>query len=282
MAAAKKSGGGIGGFLFVAFIAAIAYAPALAGVAVVAGIAWLIFASNAKFSVGNNPALVSTGQRGHVDVVSTTRSQIRSRTGKGPWQHTWTIVLMAQPPHAAAFRVPVYRKLGERQSGPSVGQRFSAWFDGSSPTTFHVDWAHAGAPAPAPRVREEDSASVKRAQAYSQTHAKVQPRRIESPASYMPVDSNEPPPMVEADGGWDFDFAARGVDGRARIEDFVENPDDGSVEMALTVMPRGGHPPFRTVISTFVPHDRKFQIAKGHSVRVKVDPRTPGRLMIVS
>lgn len=283
-AAANQKKGGWGGFLLVALIAAIAYAPALAGVAVVAGIAWLIFASNAKFGTGNNPALMHNGQRGHVDVVSATRSQVRSRTGQGPWQHTWTIVLVAQPPQAAAFRVPVYRKLPERQSGPSVGQRLNAWFAPNSPQTFHVDWASAAAPAaaPVPQPRSEDSASVKRAQAYSQAHAKVQPRRVDAPASYVPTDSYEPPRLVQADGGYNFDFMAKGIDGRARIEDFADNADDGSTELALTVMPRGGHPPYRTVVVTYVPYDRKFQIAKGHSVRVRVDPSTPGRLMIVS
>lgn len=281
--AAKKQGGW-GGLIFAGFVAAVVYAPAFAGLAVVAGILWLVFASNAKFGVGNNPALMQTGQRGHVEVLQATRSQVRSRSGKGPWQHTWTIVLMAQPPQSAGFRVPTYRKLPERQPGPAAGERYSAWFDPASPTRFHVDWSFYTAPASTepPRARAEDSASVKRAQAYTQAHAKVQPRRIETPFSYGPVDSNEPPPLVEADGGFDFDFTARGVDGRARIEDFVDNVEDGSTEMALTVMPRGGHAAYRTVVTTYVPYDRKFQIAKGHSVRVRVDPSKPGRLMIVS
>jgi len=309
----QKKNGGWGGLLFVAFIAACAYAPALAGLVVVAGIVWLVFASNAKFNIGNNPALMQSGQRGYVDVVVATRSQARSRTGSGLWQHTWTIALDAQPPQGAGFRVVAYRKLPERAGGPSKGQRFAAWFDKDSPQTFHVDWnafststgqASVQQPAQArveesasvkraqaysqahakdqPEARGEDSASVKRAQAYSQSRANTQPRRVEAPVSYLPVDSNEPPPLVQADGGWDFDFATNGLDGRARIEDYSDNTEDGSTEMALTVMPRGGHPAYRTVIVTYVPYDRKFQIAKGHSVRVKVDPRMPGRLMIVS
>jgi hypothetical protein len=293
-ATAKQKQGSWGGFLFVAFIAAIAYAPWLAGLVVVAGVLWLIFASNAKFRIGNNPALMQSGQRGHVDVAIATRSQVRSRSGNGPWMYTWTIVLEAQPPHSAGYRITTYRKIPEQADGPSVGQRYAAWFDKASPQTFHVDWnvysAQAGSQArgsdgqtsyqPPPQAKVEESASVKRAQAYSQAHAKV--ARVDARASYLPADSNEPPPLVQADGGWDFDFAARGVDGRARIEDFVDNTEDGSTEMALTVMPRGGHAPYRTVVVTYVPYDRKFQIAKGHSVRVKVDPSNPGRLMIVS
>lgn len=280
----QQKKGGWGGLIFAAAVAIFVYAPAFAGVAVVLGILWLVFASNSKFGVGNNPALVQTGQRGHVDVVHATRSQVRSRTGKGPWHHVWTIVLMAQPPHSAGYRVTTYRKIPERQNGPVSGERYSAWFDKASPTKFHVDWSFYSAPTSAEpaRPRAEDSASVKRAQAYSQAHAKVQPRRIDTPVSYGPVDANEPPPLVEADGGYDFDFAARGIDGRARIEDFAVNDDDGSTELALTVMPRGGHAAYRTVVTTYVPFDRKFQIAKGHSVRVRVDPSKPGRLMIVS
>jgi hypothetical protein len=311
MAAAKQNKGSWGGFLFVAFIAACAYAPALAGVAVVGGIIWLIVASNAKFNIGNNPDLMQTGQRGHVDVVIATRSQVRSKSGNGPWQHTWTIALDAQPPQSAGYRVVAYRKLPERAVGPAKGQRFAAWFDKANPQKFHVDWtavnASSGQAPVQQQRREEESASVKRAQAYTQAHAKPQstmpgqdsasvrrvqasaearandqPRRATPPVSYLPIDSNEPPPLVQADGGWDFDFAARGIDGRARIEDFAENTEDGSTEMALTVMPRGGFASYRTVVTTYVPYDRKFQIAKGLSVRVKVDPRTPGRLMIVS
>lgn len=310
MAAAKKSSGGWGGFLFVAFIAAIAYAPALAAVVVVAGVVWLVFASNAKFNIGNNPALMHAGQRGNVEVLIATRSQVRSRSGNGPWQHTWTIVLMAQPPQTAGFKITTYRKISERQSGPALGDRYNAWFDAANPQKFHIDWAYSAAsvtePARPQKQVEEDSASVKRAQAYSQAHAKVsriddesasvkraqaysqahakvQPRRIDAPASYLPADSNDPPPpLVEADGGYGFDFDRQGVDGRARIEDFAHIEEDGSTEMALTVMPRGGHHPYRTVVTTFVPYDRKFTIARGHSVRVKIDPSKPGRLMIVT
>ncbi len=282
--AAQQSKGGWGGLIFAGLIAAIVYAPGLAGVAVFAGIVWLVFASNAKYKLGDNPALMQTGQRGTVEVLQAVRSQTRSRSGRGPWQLTWTIVLMAQPPRSAGFKATIYRKLPERQIGPAAGEQYSAWFDPAKPTTFHVDWTfYTPTAASEPtRARVEDSASVKRAQAYGQAHAKVQPRRIETPAGYGPVDANEPPPLVEADGGYDFDFTARGVDGRARIEDYAVNDDDGSTELALTVMPRGGHAAYRTVVTTFVPYDRKFQIAKGHSVRVRVDPSKPGRLMIVS
>ena len=287
-AATSQKKGGWGGLIFAAFVAAIVYAPAFAGIAVVAGILWLVFASNAKFGIGNNPALMQTGERGNVEVIQAVRSQVRSRTGNGPWQYTWTIVLMAQPPHLAGFRVTTYRKIPERQTGPAAGERYSAWFDKTNPARFHVDWAFYSAPqaGPAARPRTQEAVSPKRAQVepqiQTQPRVTAPPRRVETPVSYGPVETGEPPPLVEADGGYDFDFAAQGIDGRARIEDFAANDDDGSTELALTVIPRGGRPAYRTVVTTFVPYDRKFQIAKGQSLRVRVDPRKPGRLMIVS
>ena len=290
--AAKKSGGGWGGFLFAAFIAIVAWQPAFAGLAVVAGILWLVFASNAKFNIGNNPALMKTGQRGHVDVAIATRSQVRTRSGKGPWQHTWTIVLDAQPPQSAGFRVTTYRKIPERADGPSPGQRYSAWFDKGTPQNFHVDWKASSAPAQqssqmeAPRRQRPQAAEAsqqvqaqQRSQQRAQDRAAAEQRRNEQPAYQLPDYEDKPLPMVEADSGFGFDFAAHGVDARGRIDDFGA-VDDGSTELALTVTPRG-RPAYRTIVNTYVPMEKRHLLARGASLRVRIDPSAPGRLMIV-
>lgn len=269
MAAGKQKKGGWGGFVFAAIVAAIVYAPAFAGIAVVAGILWLVFASNAKFSAGNNPWLMKSGRRGHGVVAVATRSQVRSRTGSGPWMHTWTIVLDMQPPDGAAYRTTVYRKLPQNDRGPEVGQRVAAWFAPGAPQSFHIDWTRGAAAAPAP------AASAPRPQA----QPRRQPSRAETPAYSLPQREEAPLPMVEADGGFGFDFAVNGADGRARIDDigFVE---DGSTELALTVTPRRGRP-YRTVVNTYVPPERRTRLARGASLNVRLDPSAPGRLMIV-
>ncbi|MFT3811335.1 MAG: hypothetical protein QM698_15590 [Micropepsaceae bacterium] len=279
--AAKKSGGGIGGFLFAAFIAAVAWQPALAGIAVVIGILWLVFASNAKFGIGNNPELMKTGQRGHVDVVMATRSQVRSRSGNGPWQNTWTIVLEAQPPHAVGFRVTTYRKIPERAGGPSTGQRYAAWFAKGAPQTFHIDWnaySASAAQTPAEQPRQQPRPQ-QRQQPRQQPRPAQQPRRSETPAYQLPEREEAPLPMVEAEGGYGFDFAAHGVDARGRIDDYGA-VDDGSTELALTVMPRG-RPAYRTIVNAYVPVDRRHVLARGASLKVRIDPSRPGRLTIV-
>lgn len=284
MAQAKRQNGGWGGLLFAAFIAACAFAPALAGILVVGGILWLVFASTAKFKIGNNPALIQSGQRGHADVVTATRSQVRSRSGNGPWQHTWTIVLDAQPPRAAGYRVTTYRKIPEGAGGPQPGQRFAAWFAEGAPQSFHIDWNTYSAPSSQVTAAAPTSQPPKpqRKAMQGQTRTSAPRPHVATPAKYsVPADTGASAPLVEADGGWDFDFTAQGIEARARIEDFAEIPEDGSTEMALTVIPRGGLPNYRTVVSTYVPYDRKFQIAKGGSLRLRVDPRKPGRLMIV-
>lgn len=289
--AAKKSGGGIGGFLFAAFIALVAWQPAFAGIAVVAGILWLVFASNAKFNIGNNPELMKTGERGHVDVVMATRSQVRTRTGKGPWQNTWTIVLDAQPPHAVGYRITTYRKIPERAGGPSTGQRYTAWFAKGAPQTLHIDWnAHSASGAQAPQTearRQRPQAAQasqqvqaqQRSQQRAQDRAAAEQRRNESHAYQLPDYEDKPLPMVEAESGFGFDFAANGVDARGRIDDFGA-VDDGSTELALTVIPRG-RPSYRTIVNTFVPMEKRHLLARGASLRVRIDPSVPGRLMIV-
>ncbi len=283
--AAKKSGGGIGGFLFAAFIAIVVWQPAFAGIAVVGAILWLVFASNAKFNIGNNPELMKTGQRGHVDVVMATRSQVRSRSGSGPWQNTWTIVLEAQPPHSVGYRITTYRKISERAGGPSTGQRYTAWFAKGAPQTLHIDWNAYSAPAAqappmqAPSKASQQVQAQQRSQQRAQDRQAAQQRRNESQAYQLPEYEDKPLPMVEADGAFGFDFAAHGQDARARIEDYGA-VDDGSTELALTVIPRG-RSAYRTVVNTYVPVDRRHLLARGASLKVRVDPSAPGRLMIV-
>lgn len=284
--AAKKSGGSWGGFLFAAFIALVAWQPAFAGLAVVAGILWLVFASNAKFSIGNNPELMKTGQRGHVDVVMATRSQVRTRTGKGPWQNTWTIVLDAQPPHSAGYRITTYRKIPERAGGPSTGQRYTAWFAKGAPQTLHIDWnAYGASAAPAPQKQAPSSKASQQVQAQQRSRQRAQDRqaaeqrRSESHAYQLPDYEDKPLPMVEAESGFGFDFAANGIDARGRIDDYGA-VDDGSTELALTVIPRG-RPSYRTIVNTFVPMEKRHLLARGASLRVRIDPSAPGRLMIV-
>ncbi len=270
MATQRQKSGGLGGLIFFAFVGAMVFAPAFAGVAVVGLIVWLVFASNAKFRIGQNPVLMKSGVRGAVEVAEATRSQVRSRSGGGPWHHTWTIALVAQPPGSAAFRVVVYRKIPERQTGPSRGQRYPAWFDRSAPQNFHVEWR--GLPS------VEDTAAARPEPVREQPRS---PRPATQPSYQLPERDAPALPLAHADAGYGFDFAARGVDARARIED-VAQLEDGSTEMALTVTPRGARPSYRTVITTFVPEDRRSQVGKGGSLRLRVDPATPGRLMIVS
>ncbi len=274
MAAAKQKSGGWGGLIFAAVVATIAYAPAFAGIAVVLGILWLVFASNAKFNLGNNPWLMQTGQRGQGVVAIATRSQVRSRSGGGPWVHTWTIVLDMQPPQSAGYRATVYRKLPQNDRGPEVGQRLAVWFAPGAPQTFHIDWARGAAGAP---VQETPRHRAQQSQPRPQPQRK--PARTETTAYTLPQYEAAPLPMVEADGGFGFDFAAKGADGRARIDDFG-SVDDGSTEIALTVMPRRGAP-YRTIINTFVPDERRHRLARGLSLQVRLDPSAPGRLMIV-
>ena len=273
MATQRQKAGSWGGLVAVAVVVAFIIMPELLGVAVVGAVIWGIFHANSRFNAGQNPELMKTGRRGVVEVIQVTRSQVGSRTHKGPWEYTWTIVLMAHPPGAAAFRVVTYRKIAQQQSGPVRGQQFPAWFDPANPHKFHVEWRSATASAPEPQPRPQPRPRPEPAAPARQVRPAAQPDFPFEVAEQLP-------PLAEADAGFGFDFAGRGIDGRARVEDLALL-EDGSTEMALTVTPRG-RPAYRTIVTTYVPHDRRSQVGKGRSLRVLVDPATPGRLMIVS
>lgn len=225
-----------------AVVFAIATAPEAIGLIVFIAIIAAVIYGFMKAGTGFHPDLARTGRRTQVEVISVQRSA-------DPQDRTAKMTLKLSAPGLPARTVTISRDM----TGfvlPSAGDVLTAFVDKKQPWRFHVEL---------PVVRQAEVAAA--------------------PAAAPTTRSDAVSRIIEAVDATGFDFARRGSDARGKIERFQPLPD-GAYEMVLHVTPRD-RDSYHVRLETFVPADDVPRLRIGASLRLRVDPDRPGRLVIL-